>query len=367
MKHLTTALAAICALTTVAASAGNIVHVANNGTDSPTCGGPATPCRSISQGILNAAAGDTLVVRPGKYGEDGSGSLDQPGEEFGTTIPGSNAGVYVNKRVAIISSAGAEATFINMNGTSSDVVEIAADGVTFGAKGAGFTITGGATNGLSVLGANNVKIAGNIASQLPAFGFAITSFGVVEVRGNLAVGNQNSGFVAFQGPPGAYVLIANNSAIGNTYGIYTHGAESPHQLVGNQVIGNQIGFEIPYGPVRVAQNNINGNNLGIELIGTSTPISSPPVFVRNNFLGNQTFAIDIQTGPAGSSPKLRENNFFGNGFCATNNRSTATVDARTNFWGAATGPSPNDPADDACPSETPTLKTPFSKREFDIR
>jgi parallel beta-helix repeat protein len=367
MKHLTSALATFCALASAGASAGNILHIANNGIDSPVCGGAATPCRSISQGILNAAAGDTLVVRPGKYGEDGSGSLDKPGEEFGTTIPGSNAGIYVNKRVAIISAAGAEATFINMNSTSFNAVEIAADGVTFGARGAGFTISGGANNGLFVVGANNVRIIGNIATQLPQFGFAIISSGFVEVRGNTAIGNQNSGIVAFEGPPGAYVLIANNNVIANTYGIFTHGAQSPHQLVGNQVIGNQIGLEIPYGPVRVTQNNLNGNNLAVELIETTTPVSSAPVFVRNSFLGNQTFAIDIQQGPAGSSPKIRENNFFGNGFCATNNRSTATVDARNNFWGAATGPSPNDPADDACPSAVPTLTAPFSKREFDIR
>jgi hypothetical protein len=367
MKHHSLFLAGACALVSAAASAGNIVHVANNGIDSPVCGGPAAPCRSISQGIVNAAAGDTLVVRPGKYGEDGSGSLDKPGEEFGTTIPGSNAGIYVNKRVAIISSAGAEATFINMNSTSFDAIEIVADGVTFGAKGAGFTISGGAYNGLFVSGAKNVRVVGNIATQLPQFGFAVSSPGVVEIRGNTAVANQNSGIVAFEGPAGAYVSIIDNNVISNTYGIFTHGAQSPHQVVGNQVIGNQIGLEIPYGPVRVAQNNINGNNMGVELIGTSAPISGPPVFVRNNILGNQTYAIDIQEGPAGSSPKLRENNFFGNGFCGTNNRSLVTVDARNNFWGASTGPSAVDPADEPCASATPTQTAPFSKREFDIR
>jgi hypothetical protein len=49
--------------------------VANNGTDSGTCGATsATACRSISQAIANASPGDHVIVGPGIYGDiDGDG------------------------------------------------------------------------------------------------------------------------------------------------------------------------------------------------------------------------------------------------------------------------------------------------------
>lgn len=370
MKHIYTALAGGCLLAPSAfgtTPSGNTLYIANNGLDSPTCGAPASPCRSISQGILNATAGDTLLVRPGKYGENGSGSVDQPGEEFGTTIPGGNAGVYVNKKLTIVSTAGAEATLIDVANTSFAAVQIAADGVTFGARGAGFTITGGQYDGLDAFGVKDVNIAGNIASKNPQFGFAVISTGIVEVRANEAFGNLNSGFVAFEGPAGAYVVFANNTVIGNTYGIYTHGASSPHQVTGNEITGNDIGMEVVWGPVRISQNNISGNTRGIEFFGNTTPISSPPTVVRNNLLGNKTYGIEIFDAPPGGLPRVRENNLFGNGFCGTNNRSTEVLDARNNFWGTASGPSDTDPADNACAVSAPTRTTPFAAGEFAVK
>src|SRR6516162_9238145 len=48
---------------------GATLYVANNGLDGPSCGTKASPCRSITQGIANAAAGDTIIVGPGLYGD----------------------------------------------------------------------------------------------------------------------------------------------------------------------------------------------------------------------------------------------------------------------------------------------------------
>ena len=70
---------------------------------------------------------------------------------------------------------------------------------------------------------------------------------------------------------------------------------------------------------------------------------------------------------------LRENNFFGNGNCGVTNQTNiggstpVPVDARRNYWGAATGPSFNDPADPACQGAQPVLFAPYSASEFDIR
>src|SRR6516162_4268083 len=48
---------------------GGTLYVANNGLDGPACGPKTTPCRSITHGISNAAAGDTIIVGPGLYGD----------------------------------------------------------------------------------------------------------------------------------------------------------------------------------------------------------------------------------------------------------------------------------------------------------
>ena len=98
-----------------------------------------------------------------------------------------------------------------------------------------------------------------------------------------------------------------------------------------------------------------------------------PLLIRNNFVGNRANGVDLFPGPAGVITRLRENNIFGNGNCGTTNQSNiggsvgATLDARNNYWGAATGPSFNDPADPACQGLHPTLSEPFASSEFEVR
>lgn len=74
--------------------------VANNGTDSSSCGSSVSPCRSISQAIENASSGETIWVGPGIYGDlSGDGNFDAPGPNTrpyslqgrSTTLPASSA------------------------------------------------------------------------------------------------------------------------------------------------------------------------------------------------------------------------------------------------------------------------------------
>jgi hypothetical protein len=61
------------------ASAGTL-HVANNRVDGPSCRPKASPCRSISQAITNAAAGSKIIVGPGRYGDlNLNGTLGETG------------------------------------------------------------------------------------------------------------------------------------------------------------------------------------------------------------------------------------------------------------------------------------------------
>ena len=57
------------AVAPTAAVAATTLNVAPTGTDSATCGPTATPCKTISQAVTNASAGDTVSVAAGTYAE----------------------------------------------------------------------------------------------------------------------------------------------------------------------------------------------------------------------------------------------------------------------------------------------------------
>jgi len=60
---------------------------ATTGTDSGGCGTKIDPCRSISQAINNGAAGDSISVGPGLYGDlDNDGVLSGTGGEEPTSL-----------------------------------------------------------------------------------------------------------------------------------------------------------------------------------------------------------------------------------------------------------------------------------------
>src|SRR5215208_2160256 len=140
-------LAVVLSIAVAPLAYGGTIYVADNiGTDGAGCGASATtPCRSISQAIANAVAGDTIIVGPGRYGDlNRNGVLGEPGEITGYSTPPSCACVLlVDKRVILISSAGAAVTMID--GRSVDVIQnvlLSTAGGEFGRPGQGLTVTG---------------------------------------------------------------------------------------------------------------------------------------------------------------------------------------------------------------------------------
>jgi hypothetical protein len=374
MKHIFGALAGACLLAPFAFATtptGNTLFIANNGLDSPTCGSATDPCRSISQGILNAQGGDRLIVKPGRYGDtDHDGVLaDHAGDENGPSIPGSLGAVHIDKPLTIISSEGAEATIIDAVGGAFAVVEIAVDGVRFGDKNAGFTLKGAGQYGLFAQERTGVFVTGNISQNAPSGGFFLFSSGVIEARQNTAIGSTSGfGMLAIAGSSSSYVVVAGNYASGNSAGIGVSGIGA-HRVIGNQVSGNEVGFSVNYGPYRIAQNQIAANGMGVFVSGfSSEPIPQGPLFTRNNFVGTRASALLVTAGPPGITARVRENNFLGNYGCGTNNQSDATLDARHNFWGSPSGPGSLDPADEACDFfGHPTLTTPFATSEYALK
>jgi parallel beta-helix repeat protein len=341
------------------------IHIANNGVDSATCGGSAAPCRSIYAGLQRARAGDTVLVRPGLYGDlNGDGLLGGAGEEpnLGRTA------VYVDKAVRLLSTNGAVVTVINAGGGVFNTVEINSNGVTFGAVDQGFTVAGAQFQGIYTFGITNARISGNIAAGLPSSGILVESSGVVEVSDNVVHDNGGSGITALASSESARVLIRRNKVYANSSGINA-GSFGSHEISHNEISNNlNAGLSLDFTPSMVFRNLITGNGIGITSNSWS-PDRLPtagPTLVRNTLIGNQTTGVQIAAGPVPFT--LRENNVYGNGTgpyeyfanCGVANFSGAPLNLANTYWGAGTGPGAN-PADSTCGND-PVITTPFATR-----
>jgi len=166
------------------------ILVTNFGTDSSSCGSNASPCRSISQAIENAAPGEVIYVGAGRYGDvSGTGTFTGPGDEHAQPASGpfdySGCVVCISKAVQIYSLNGPALTVIQANSAANfpNAVLITVDKVTFGSPGHGFGIANGGGNGIVV-----------DLEQSPGIAHGVT------VSGNID-GGDSQGFV-FEGPPG---------------------------------------------------------------------------------------------------------------------------------------------------------------------
>ncbi|MGH8646376.1 MAG: NosD domain-containing protein, partial [Gammaproteobacteria bacterium] len=208
------------------------LQVANNGTDSGTCGATADPCRSISQAIANASAGDTIEVGPGHYGDlNGNGIFGESGEEPAEVGFGCVCMIKVDKQLTLVSLDGAATTVLNAGEAGVRVAHIEASGVVFGQTKHGFTLTGtvAASVGLSVDSATSgVAITGNVASKRVQ-GFTVAAGGTGHtIIGNLANNNSFNGFVI--GGTG-HVITGNTASANGAAGFFLGG--TGHVVTGN--------------------------------------------------------------------------------------------------------------------------------------
>lgn len=369
-------------------------HVANNGADSASCGSNADPCRSIGRAIRLASDGDTILVRPGFYGDVNSdGDFADPGDEVfdASSFPGTCL-VCIDKRVKLLSTHGADVTIIDGSGTElfgpMDGVAIFASGVTFGAESHGFTVRRISNTGVLVRPeAGDVTVAGNHASEngvdddSSGIGFVISvGAGVAQVRNNRATHNDFFGFLVSSdlANPGAARIVDNAAHDNRLAGFAIESGTGPaYTLVGNVATGNSGGFSLNGRGLVVRRNVAIDNNVGMQIASGASNL----LLVGNSIIGGRLGGISILIDAPGPID-IHRNNIYGNAGgvsssieanCGISNQSGRQVDARNNFWGLPGGPGV-DPADNAgrpagCDPGigSETLVVPFASKPFPIR
>lgn len=389
------AAAVFTACHVASAAAGTTWSVGTNGIDSPSCGKGTTPCRSIGQALNLAAAGDTIAVGAGTYGDlNGDGAFTLPGEEQPMNFRGGDfCMICIYKTVKIVSLHGPKVTILNA-GNADEVaaaVVIGAPGVTF----SGFTVRHTLGTAVVVQLPPAVAITNNILSGNRDYGISFVvntgAPGNNYIQNNVVSDNGRGGlFVEYgvaQSAPGG--VPAPNQALFIS-GNVVHGNGSAGVSILQVIAGPPINFQIT--------NNIVSDN------GDGVVLGAPGVLLQNNTIAaNHNDGVDLAAdgahitgntliGNAGAGIRaddvngavIEANNIYGNlgllsmpsvgntGNCGIVNTglaaaTPAALDAKNNFWGTAQGPGP-DPADNAAGScdfnNGHTVVTPFSASGF---
>ncbi|HVM60714.1 MAG TPA: right-handed parallel beta-helix repeat-containing protein [Verrucomicrobiae bacterium] len=314
-----------CGLAASSVRAGTTLFVANNGSDSTTCGSATSPCRSVSQAIHNAGNGDIIIVGSGVYGDVDQSGFSGLGDEAGPNTS-CNCMINIDKDVTIVSRDGASATILDAAGNGIDGVAISASGATLGGLKKGFTVIGAGGNGVTISnGLSGAVVIGNRSDGNGGDGFLVSdSANSNQMRGNIAINNGNNGFEI----RGTSNVIAGNAATANSRDGF-HLLGTGHTLSGNLASDNgRIGFDVL----------------------TNSTVS----LVKNAAIANLRFGIVISSNATGT---IEFNDIFGNNESPVNsfgtnglvnvglvNDSFGKLTVSGNYYGAPTGPGA-DPAD----------------------
>ncbi|MFN2426963.1 MAG: NosD domain-containing protein [Candidatus Binatia bacterium] len=378
------AVGAIVAMTLTAAAPAHAgaVRVSSNGVDSGTCGiGSESPCATIAQAVTNSFDGDTISVGPGSY-----------------------AGATVNKSVALASSAGTGGAII----TSGMV--LAANGIEFGKRGRGFSLTGLGT--LVEIAADEVSVIGNVVSDCTTgvqvssgaeavvrdnsfdgcgMGVSVLAATAAEVRGNrfgysqitaIFLGAASSSAVVREnrtfGPSGSGVSISGSDHLlwrnlvhGTPSGGFVATNVDPPtnvELRENLVVSTgSPGYFLQDGSGWALNKNaaLNINAPGFYIL-TTTPVSlagniaigcsSQGIFISGGsdhvLTGNsalQNTDVGMVLTSIGTGVTVSGGNLYGNGGgnCGLANVSGSAMTTSDVYWGDPAGPGA-DPADAVC-------------------
>lgn len=278
--------------------------------DTITVSGPSS---GIQEAIDQARSGDTIEVDPGTYNEninfDGKlltlESLDGAGQTFIRGLGGTTITIGGAAEIEGFTISGGTASFgagLVVSGTGTTISNNIFQFNSEGSGGFGAAIGG---NDASPIISGNIFRNNTADNQFLSGVVSFINGSSPTITNNLFYQN-SARAINFTVPAEARPLVANNTIVGNTSGIYIDGriGFSPQVFANNIVVGNGIGFESSFaGNVTPAilSNNLVANNgtdfQGLpDVIGQNGNISGNPLFVD---AANDNF--HLKTGSAALS------------------------------------------------------------------
>jgi hypothetical protein len=399
-RRLTIIAVALAALLLATPTQAAVKWVENYGVDSGSCGATfSSPCRSISRALANAAAGDVILVGPGRYGDiDYDGAFTTPGDEAA-----SSGMIDIGQRQIVISRRGAAATVIDgalgpTNTAFNETVGISAKGVLL----EGFTITADGEAGVLIDTTPDVSgtrapvvVAGNVIREGAKDDAGVSGIVLSGGDGHVILANQltspfDQGVWAVLGD--RHVIAANTATscgTGFRVDLSTGSVLAANQAYGaRDVAPDYTGFLLN-GDFTIVKANVASSypTAGFWVIGQRNQLIAnvasdndvgfyivPPLggiattMVADSAIGNRKAGVEIDDPLSyGVALSVISSNLFGNGGdptlanpnCGILNTTTSAITATRNFWGSASGPGA-DPADAACNSGGGSITTtPF--------
>jgi hypothetical protein len=206
------------------------------GVDSPECGTESAPCKTITQGLALAQAGQTLLVASGTY-NFGNGTGDEPAP-------------LTMKTGVDIQGAGAEVTILNLNDTNDP-------------------------DNAGILGADTATLSGFTIQDEDSVQFHISLTGTTTISDNR--------FIDLCPQCNTAIRVWGNGAptiIGNTFGqigfglttaLVVEDTASP-AVARNTFSGNRTAIETRLSATpKIEANTITGNGIGISIRNNSNP------------------------------------------------------------------------------------------------
>jgi hypothetical protein len=257
--HPSIALIAFIALSATPSGAAILYVNAAIGVNGGSCTSSATPCKTVTYAMAQAAAGgpgDEIRVAPGTHSM-----------ELGETFP-----IVVKSGVRLKAASGAASTILDASGSRSRVLELANSNADTLVEG--FTITGGSP-----------EDPGTPPFNFRPIGAGMTiDGGSPTIRGNLFVNNVARG--------GAYGGEGRGGAI--------HVANATPLIVNNAFRGNRALGQTAIGHPHFPESGMPGAGGAIYLEGTGGTISSN-TFYRNAAIGSDGRFTDLSAFQVGGS------------------------------------------------------------------
>ncbi len=326
-----------------------ISYVATTGS-STNDGRVATPYASIQQAIFNPASGIVDGTLPGGIVNVAAGTYNEDVNlSRSLTLRGPNVGISPNTGTRV-----AEAILVAQPTSSFRNITANTPNTTFVVDGLSFT-AGSALHDGNQIGAQTINgifrnnIVQNASIIFIGSSSEYQSLTVTNNRFSNITSTPNASAMQFNS--GGTMTVTNNvidttGFAGILFDSITTAVADGNTISNTQAQAIQVGPNM--GNTQVTNNRINSANIingadrgGIRLYGTSV---TGPVSVSCNTITNSYNGIAVKNGevvPANMT--VNNNNFVGNSNFGVYNGGTGTLNAQSNYWGAANGPGPVGP------------------------